>query len=62
MGVGLEGGIKREGIICILMADSWASQVALVVKNPPANVGDIRDVGFIPGSGRSPRGGYSSPL
>ena len=62
MGVGLEGGLKREGIICILMADSWASQVALVVKNPPANVGDIRDVGFIPGSGRSPRGGYSSPL
>ena len=62
MGVGLEGGLKREGILCILMADSWASQVALVVKNPPANVGDIRDVGFIPGSGRSPRGGYSSPL
>ena len=23
----------------------WASQVALVVKNPPANAGDIRDVG-----------------
>ena len=31
-----------------------ASQVALVVKNPPANVGDIRDAGLIPGSGRSP--------
>ena len=29
------------------------SQVALVVKNPPANVGDVRDVGSIPGSGRS---------
>ena len=29
----------------------WASQVALVVKNPPANVGDIRDAGSIPGSG-----------
>ena len=27
-----------------------ASQVALVVKNPPANAGDIRDVGSIPGS------------
>ena len=27
--------------------------MALVVKNPPANEGDIRDVGLIPGSGRS---------
>ena len=32
---------------------SWASKVALVVKNPPANAGDVRDVGLIPGSGRS---------
>ena len=39
----------------------WASQVALVVKNPPANGGDIRDVGSIPGLGRSP-GGHGSPL
>ena len=36
-----------------------ASQVALVVKNPPANTGDIRDVGSVPGSGRSPGGGHS---
>ena len=28
----------------------WASQVALVVKIPPANAGDKRDVGSIPGS------------
>ena len=28
-----------------------ASQVALVVKNPPANAGDIRDLGSIPGLG-----------
>ena len=41
---------------------SWASQVALVVKNPPASAGDIRDVGSIPGSGRSPRGGHGNPL
>ena len=34
-----------------------ASQVALVVKNPSANAGDARDVGSIPGSGRSPGGG-----
>ena len=30
-----------------------ASQVALVMKNPPANVGDIRDAGSIPGLSRS---------
>ena len=31
-----------------------ASQVALVVKNPPANAGDARDTGLIPGWGKSP--------
>ena len=31
---------------------SWASQVVLVVKNSPANAGDTRDMGSIPGSGR----------
>ena len=35
----------------------WASQVVLVVKNLPANAGDIRDSVLIPGSGRSPGGG-----
>ena len=29
-----------------------------MAKNPPANAGDIRDVGWIPGSGRFPRGGF----
>ena len=31
-----------------------ASQVASVVKNLPANAGDTRDMGSVPGSGRSP--------
>ena len=31
-----------------------ASEVVLVVKNLPANTGDARDLGSIPGSGRSP--------
>ena len=31
----------------------WASQVALVVKNPPANAGDVRNLGLIPGLGGS---------
>ena len=39
-----------------------ASQVALVVKNPPVKAGDIRDVVSIPGSGRSPGGGHSNTL
>ena len=39
-----------------------ASQVALAVKNPPANAGDIWDKGSIPGSGRSPGGGHGNPL
>ena len=39
-----------------------ASQVALVVKNPFANAGDVRDVGLIPGSGRSPGGGHGNTL
>ena len=44
----------------------WPSQrfveVALVVKNPPANTKDIRDPGSVPGSGRSPGGGLGNPL
>ena len=39
-----------------------ASQVALVVKNPPANAGDMRDFGLIPGSERYLGGGYGNPL
>ena len=37
-----------------------ASQMALVVKNPPANAGNLRDMGSIPGSRRSPGGRYGN--
>ena len=40
----------------------WASQVALLARDPPANAGDIREVGLIPGLGRSPGGGHGTPL
>ena len=40
----------------------WTSQGTLVVKNPPDNAGDLRDVGSIPGSGRLPGGGHGNPL
>ena len=43
-------------------AKKLGTQVALVVKNSPANAGDIRDAGSIPGLGRSPGGGHGSPL
>ena len=33
-----------------------------MVKNPPANAGDVRDAGSIPGSGRSPGEGNGNPL
>ena len=36
--------------------------MALAVKNPPANVRDIKDVGSIPGVGRSPGGGHGNSL
>ena len=46
----------------VLLGVPWASPVALVVKNLLANAGDTRDMGLIPGSGRSPGGGHGNPL
>ena len=39
----------------------YATVVALVIKNPSADAGAIRDVSFVPGSGRSRGGGRGSP-
>jgi len=39
-----------------------ASQAALVMKSPPANAGDVRAAGSIPGSGSSPAEGNANPL
>ena len=39
-----------------------ASHVVPVVKNLPANAGDIKDMDSIPASGRSPGGGHGNPL
>ena len=41
---------------------SGASQVVLVVKNLPANAGDVRDAGSISELGRSPEGGHGNPV
>ena len=48
--------------MCKCINKDGASQVALVVKNLFANAGNIRNAGLIPGSGRSPAGGYATPL
>ena len=37
-------------------------RVAQMVKNPPANAGDTRDIGLIPGSGRSPEVGNGNQI
>ena len=39
-----------------------ASQEVLVEKNLPANSGDKRDLGSVPGSGKTPGGGHGNPL
>ena len=39
-----------------------ASLVVLVVKNSPANAGDLKDAGSVPGSGRSCGGEHGNPL
>ena len=39
-----------------------ASQVVLVITNPPANAGDIKHVGLTPGLGKSPEGGHGNSL
>ena len=36
--------------------------MSLVVRHPPANAGDTRDSGLIPGSGRFPGGGHGNSL
>ena len=53
---------KRSMNIKEVLLYFWASQVALVVNNPPANAGDFRDRGSIPGLGRSPEGGHGNSL
>ena len=51
-----------EWLILTYLNRIWSSQVALVVKNLTANAGDIRVMGLIPGSGRSPGGVHDNPL
>ena len=45
-----------------MLRSEWGFPVALVVKNPPANAGDVRAVGSVPGLERSLGGGHGNPL
>ena len=49
-----------EFVIVTLLFET--SQVVLVVKNPPANAGDIRDAGSIPGWESFPGGEHGNPF
>ena len=55
-------GAWAHGLLPPPTRSQRASQVALVVKNPPANAGDIGDANSIPGLGRFPGGGNGNPL
>ena len=54
----LPGTAKFRALDAFLLP--WVSQVALVVKNLPASAEDIRDMGSVPGLGRSPGKGKGS--
>ena len=54
--------LKDSGICLTQRPLLWASQVMLVVKNPPADAGEVRDAGLIPWLGRSPGGGHGNPV
>ena len=59
---------RRKGIarisfqLGIVLHLLWSSHVELVVKNPPASVGDIKYMDSIPGLGRFPEEGNDNPL
>ena len=62
---GRNPGLGKQVTQLLLLAitkEICPSQVALVVKNRPANAGNVNDVGSVPGLGRSPEEGNGNPL
>ena len=53
---------RRGRLIPLIKLRLGASQLVLVVKNLLANAGDLRDLGSVPGLGRSPGRGHGNPL
>ena len=54
--------MNDKGLLFTFAVLRLVSKMALVVKNLPANAGDLKDVGLIPGLGRSLGGGHGNPL
>ena len=54
--------VTKQGTTATMSISFWASQAALEIKKMPANAGDIRDVGLIPGLERYPGGGHCNPF
>ena len=57
-----KGGFQTHGLICVIFNKCCTLISGTVVKNPPANAGDARDVSLILESERSPGVGNDSPL
>ena len=60
--LGYTMGHSQFSFLCGCLRFQEAYQVVLVVKNLPANAGDISDMASIPGSERSPGVGNNSPF
>ena len=54
--------VPQKGLISVIVTMNRASQVVLVVNNPPINAGNIRILVSILGSGKSLKGGHGNPL
>ena len=54
--------IGHYRVLSRVLCAIWTSQVALVVKNPPANPGDVKDARSVPGLGRSSGGEHGHSL
>ena len=60
--MGLRVDMRKNSTLNFLLSIVMGFPGGQVVKNPPASAGGTRDIGLIPGSGRSPREGNSNPL
>ena len=57
----VHSGTDVEAVFGKIHMCLWASRVVLVIKNLPANSGDLRDLGSVHGLRRSPAGGNGNP-
>ena len=54
--------MSTQGWISVYILNVHSETKVVLVKNPPANARDVRAVGSIPESGRSPGEGHGNPL